>query len=101
MGSIQKKVQLSWPDMPRNWVAFAPNSLSVVAVRLGTHRFPALVDTGAARSLIVPAVASDLGLRIMGTDRIVGVTGFFASVQLVEVTGVGIGGAEGSLFITV
>lgn len=77
--------------MPRNWVAFAPNGLPVIAARLGTHRLPVLIDTGAARSLIVPAVASGLGLRIIGTDRIVGVTGSVASVQLVEVAGVGIG----------
>lgn len=80
--------------MPRNWVAFAPNGLPVIMARLGTHRFPGLVDTGAARSLIVPAVASGLGLRIVGTDRIVGVTGSVASVQLVEVAGVGIGNID-------
>lgn len=77
--------------MPRNWVTFAPNSLPVIMARLGNHLFPVLVDTGAARSLIVPAVASGLGLRIVGTERIVGVTGAVASVQLVEVAGVGIG----------
>lgn len=91
MGFIQNLVQRSWPKMPRNWVAFAPNSLPVIAARLGSHRFPVLVDTGAARSLIVPTVASDFGLRIIGTDRIVGVTGSVASVPLVEVAGAGIG----------
>ena len=80
--------------MPRNWVAFAPNGLPVIVARLGTHRFPALVDTGAARSLIVPAVASRFGLRIIGTDRIVGVTGSVTSVLLVEVAGVGIGSVD-------
>jgi predicted aspartyl protease len=77
--------------MPRNWVTFAPNSLPVIMARLGNHRFPVLVDTGAARSLIVPAVASGLGLHIVGAERIVGVTGAVASVQLVQVAGVGIG----------
>jgi predicted aspartyl protease len=77
--------------MPRNWVAFAPNGLPEIAARLGSHRFPVLVDTGAVRSLIVPAVATGLGLRIIGTDRIVGVTGSIAPVQLVEVAGAGIG----------
>ena len=62
--------------------------------RLGNHRFPVLIDTGAVRSLIVPAVASGLGVRIIGTDRIVGVTGAFASVQLVEIAGAGIGNIE-------
>jgi hypothetical protein len=80
--------------MPRNWVAFAPNGLPVIMARLGNHRFPVLVDTGAARSLIAPAVASGLGLRIVGVDRIVGVTGAVASVQLVEVAGVGIGAID-------
>jgi predicted aspartyl protease len=77
--------------MPRNWVTFAPHGLPVIMARLGNHRFPVLVDTGAARSLIVPAVASGLGLRIVGAERIVGVTGAVASVQLVQVAGVGIG----------
>jgi len=80
--------------MPRNWVVFAPNSLPVIAARLGPHRFPALVDTGAARSLIVPTVATDFGFRFMGTDCIIGVTGSATSVSLVEVVGVGIGSIE-------
>lgn len=98
MGSIRNLVQRLWPEMPRNWVAFAPNGLPVIAVRLGTHRFPVLMDTGAIRSLIVPAVASDFGLRIVGTDRIIGVTGTVASVPVVEVAGVGIGAIELSPF---
>jgi predicted aspartyl protease len=53
-----------------------------------------LIDTGAARSLVTPAVASSLGLRIVGTERIVGVTGAVASIPLVEMTGVGIGRSE-------
>ena len=91
---MRNLAQQSWLKMPRNWVAFAPNGLPVIAARLGTHRLPVLVDTGAARSLIVPAVASGLGLRIIGTDWIVGVTGSVASVPLVEVAGVGIGAID-------
>jgi predicted aspartyl protease len=94
MASTQNPDQPSLPDMPRNWVAFAPNGLPVIVARLGSHRFPALVDTGAARSLIVPTVATDFGFRFMGTDRIVGVTGSAISVSLVEVVGVGIGNIE-------
>ena len=59
--------------------------------RLASHRFRVLVDTGAARSLITPAVVSGLGLRMVGTERIIGVTGAVASVPLVEVSSVGIG----------
>jgi hypothetical protein len=77
--------------MPRQWVAFPPNSLPVVWARLAQHRFRVLVDTGAARSLITPAVVSGLGLRMVGTERIIGVTGAVASVPLVEVSSVGIG----------
>jgi len=80
--------------MPRHWVAFAPNDLPVVWARVAQHRFRVLIDTGAARSLVVPAVASGLGLRIVGTERIVGVTGTVASVQLVEVVGRGLGQIE-------
>jgi predicted aspartyl protease len=80
--------------MARNWAVFAPNSLPVIATRLGPHRLPALVDTGAARNLVVPAVASRFGFRFIGTDRIIGVTGPITSVPLVEVVGVGIGNIE-------
>ena len=36
-------------------------------------------------------MASGLGLRTVGTERIIGVTGAVASVPLVELSGVGIG----------
>jgi hypothetical protein len=52
------------------------------------------VDTGAARSLIAPAVATDFDLRLVGTDSIIGVTGVATTVPLVEVIGVGIGDVE-------
>jgi predicted aspartyl protease len=94
MGSTRNPGQPSLPNMPRNWVAFVPNGLPVITARLGPHRFPALVDTGAARSLIAPTVATDFGFRFMGTDRIIGVTGPATSVSLVEVVGVGIGSIE-------
>jgi hypothetical protein len=39
-------------------------------------------------------VASSLGLRLVGTERIIGVTGTAATVPLVEVIGVGVGQME-------
>jgi hypothetical protein len=57
-----------------------------------------LIDTGAARSLVAPAVASGLGLRIVGAERIIGVTGTIASVQMVELVGVGVGQIDLSPF---
>lgn len=84
--------------MPRQWAAFPPNSLPVVWARLAQHRFRVLVDTGAARSLVTPAVASSLGLSTAGTERIIGVTGAIASVPLVEVSGVGVGQIDLSPF---
>lgn len=77
--------------MPRNWGSFPIGGLPVISARLGNPRFPVLVDTGAVRSLVVPAVATGLGLRIIGSDRIIGVTGSVTSVQLVELAGVGVG----------
>lgn len=91
MGARQTLARLSWLEMPRTWVAFSPNTVPVVWARLAQQRFRVLIDTGAARSLIAPAVASSLGLRMVGTDRIIGVTGTVASVPMVEVGGVGIG----------
>ncbi len=77
--------------MSRNWAAFRPNRLPIVSVRLKTHRLSVLVDNGAARSLVVPTVATDFGLRLVGTDAIIGVPGTATTVPLVEVIGVGIG----------
>ena len=62
--------------------------------RLGTHRFPVLIDTGAARSLIVPAIASGLRYRIVGSDRVIGVNGRVSPVQIVELDGVGLGAID-------
>ena len=90
----RKRARWSWREMPRLWVAFPPNSLPVVWARLAQHRFRVLIDTGAARSLIAPAVASSLGLCLVGTERIIGVTGTAATVPLVEVIGVGVGQIE-------
>ena len=83
----------SWHEMPRLWVAFPSNSLPVVWARLAQHRFRVLVDTGAARSLIAPAVASSLGSAWSGlsaslSDRAA------ATVPLVEVIGGGVGQME-------
>ncbi|MBM4258720.1 MAG: hypothetical protein FJ147_22820 [Deltaproteobacteria bacterium] len=77
--------------MPRNWVAFPPNRLPVVTLRLSEHRFTVLIDTGALRSLIVPTIAGDFGFRIVGSDRVVGVNGRVSPVQLVELDTVGFG----------
>jgi hypothetical protein len=43
-------------------------------------------------------VASSLGLRLVGTERIIGVTGTIATVPLVEIIGVGMGQVELSPF---
>src|SRR5262245_1588116 len=88
-GARRQPARRSWHKMPRLWVAFPSNSLPVVWARLAQHRFRVLVGTGAARSLIAPAVASSLGLRLVGTERIIGVTGTVATVPLVEVVGMG------------
>jgi predicted aspartyl protease len=80
--------------MPRNWAAFRPNGLPILATRVRINRFSALVDTGAVWSLITPTVATGLGLQVVGTDLIIGVTGVATTVPLVEVIGVSIGDIE-------
>lgn len=77
--------------MPRNWAAFRPNRLPIIAARLRTYRLSVLVDTGASRSLVAPSLATDFGLRLVGTDAIRGVTGVTATVPMVEVPDVSIG----------
>jgi predicted aspartyl protease len=76
--------------MPRLWAACTPNALPIVWARLAQHRFRVLIDTGAARSIVASAVASSLGLPIIGTERIIGVTGNVVPVPLVEMHNVGI-----------
>ncbi len=80
--------------MPRNWAAFQPNRLPIIAMKVGTNRLSTLVDTGAARSLITPTVATGLGLQVTGTDTIVGVTGVTTTVPLVQIIGARIGEVE-------
>ena len=58
--------------------------------RLGPHRFPVLIDTGAARSLIVPTTASGFRFRLIGSDRVIGVNGRVSAVQIVELDNVGL-----------
>jgi len=62
--------------------------------RLGTHRFPVLIDTGAARSLIVPTIASGLRFRLVGSDRVIGVNGRVSPVQIVELDSVGLAAVD-------
>jgi hypothetical protein len=63
-------------------------------MRVGTNRLSVLVDTGAARSLMTPTVATGLGLQVVGTDAIIGVTGVTTIVPLVHVVGASIGEIE-------
>jgi len=80
--------------MSRNWAAFRPNRLPIIATRVRMHRLSVLVDTGAARSLTIPTVATALGLQVVGTGAIIGVTGVATTVPLVEVIGAGVGDME-------
>ena len=77
--------------MPRSWASFPPDSLPVIALRLGDVIVRALVDTGAAQSLIDPRLVKQVGLRESGRGSIVGVGSKPLQVPLVTIDSAGIG----------
>jgi predicted aspartyl protease len=61
--------------MSRIWLPFPKRSLPVVTVAIGNERYDALIDTGAAVSLVAPEVAIGLGLKTLGYMPLTGVSG--------------------------
>ena len=80
--------------MSRNWLPFTPGKLPIVDVRVGTRRYHALIDTGSQVSLIAPDVAAKLGLRDVGFQAIVGVTGQSRKEFAVELPATGLANVE-------
>lgn len=80
--------------MSRNWLPFAAGEVLVVNVRIGTRRYRALLDTGSQVSLVSPDVAFKLGLKVVGFQAIVGVTGQARSEVAVELPPVGLASME-------
>jgi predicted aspartyl protease len=80
--------------MSRIWLPFTPGKLPIVTVRIGTERYRALVDTGAAISLIEPEIAVVLGLQMRGWQPLVGVTGQKEMVEIVQLPTIGFSGIE-------
>ena len=77
--------------MPRSWASFPPDSLPVIALRLGDVIVRALVDTGAAQSLVDPCLVKQIGLRESGRGSIVGVGSKPLQVPLVTIDSATIG----------
>ena len=77
--------------MPRSWASFAPFSLPVVAVRIGSTIVRALVDTGASQSLSDPRLVKQLGLAEEGSGWIIGIATSAIQVPLVSIAGLSIG----------
>lgn len=84
--------------MPRSWASFRPFSLPVIALRIGGTIVRALVDTGAAQSLIDSRLVKQLGLQLEGTVRIVGVGTKPLSVPLISIEDAAIGRCRLSSF---
>ncbi len=80
--------------MSRIWLPFISGKLPIVTVRIGTERYRALIDTGAAISLIEPEIAVVLGLPMRGWQPLVGVTGQKDMVEVVQLPAIGFGGVE-------
>ena len=77
--------------MPRSWASFPPDSLPVIALRLRDVIVRALVDTGAAQSLIDPRLCKQLGLHEIGKGSIIGVATKAFQVPMVAIEGAAIG----------
>ena len=80
--------------MARSWLQFVPRKIPVVGVRIGTSRHKALVDTGAAISMVAPEVALKLGMASTWTYPIVGISGQRQTPRTVQLPGVGFGNVE-------
>ena len=80
--------------MSRNWLPFAVGNVPVVDVRIDTRRYRALLDTGSQVSLVAPDVAAKLGLREIGFQAIVGVTGGARREFAVELPPIGLARIE-------
>ena len=77
--------------MPRSRASFRPLSLPVIALRIGGTIVRALVDTGAAQSLVDPRLVKQLGLREEEHSWIVGIGTEPRQVSSVLITGAAIG----------
>ena len=77
--------------MPRSRASFRPDSLPVIALRIGGTIVRALVDTGAAQSLVDPRLVKQLGLREEERSWIVGIGTEPRRVSLVSITGAAVG----------
>jgi len=59
--------------VPRSRASFRPDSLPVIALRIGGTIVRALVDTGASQSLVDPRLVKQLGLHEEERSWIVGI----------------------------
>lgn len=80
--------------MSRSWLPFPRRGLPVVGVRIGPDRYRALVDTGAAVSMVAPDVALRLGLQEAGEMTIIALSGEREPFPLVQLPSVGFAGVE-------
>jgi predicted aspartyl protease len=63
--------------------------LPIVSVRIGVRRYRALVDTGAAVSMVAPEVSLRLGLQKVGNQEIIALSGERESFPLIELPHIG------------
>ena len=77
--------------MPRSWASFPAGSLPVIALRVGDVIVRALVDTGAAQSLVDPRLVKQPEFRESAKTSIVGIGGKTLHVPLVNIESAAVG----------
>jgi predicted aspartyl protease len=80
--------------MSPNWLSFKRNSIPIISVRIAGRRYEAMVDTGAAVSLVSPELTIRLGLARQGVQPIISVHGDVRHRTIVMLPYIGVAGFD-------
>lgn len=80
--------------MSSNWLSFKRNSIPIISVRIAGRRYEAMIDTGAALSLISPELTIRLGLARQGVQPIISVHGDIRHRTIVTLPYIGVAGFD-------
>src|SRR5262245_20995089 len=80
--------------MSSNWLSFKRNSIPIISVRIAGRRYEAMIDTGAAVSLVSPELMIRLGLPRQGLQPIISVHGDIRHRTIVTLPYIGVAGFD-------